>query len=700
MKSNILLLFSFIKIIISEICNYSFSCNLNENDDYCAIRKRTDSNTIFEINVKKCASTSCNIYDTLLGDTEKKTACQNSSMENIYKYPSYPGGVCKKEQNCLSGICINDICVNSIQNKCYNHENCPLNTACIKGSCQPYLKTNSDSECEDSYQCEFNAYCNKKEKKCKLLFDIGDGIDITDYTLPGERIENICINGSYINLKDEESDNIHRYCETLMNIDQNCNEDCNYKRLSNGQNYNQADKCLCGYNKYRTKYCVLGNGEEIYQDFLKLKKKFINNIELTKYCHTLERDFDDICLELLNTRKSVDFRNFVKEYNNKKILALQHHRLQESDSCIKEVIFNYDTSPVFSLNQKCPKYSCNFQKENCFYGNNPLQENGENITVILNPNSCNEKEFCTLPEENKLINTSLIMENENLIGQCKIYQGKKGIKRYPGEPCNINSDCLLENSICNNGICNGTGEGGECNETKQCTVGLYCNKKDKKCVKQKDEGGICVEAWDCKNYLGCFRGKCIKLGTLKKGIKITNDMAPFPGEDKRYYLCETGELNEGDGTTGNFCVVNDYDNNWVNANNKDIDNNNYIKCTFGEVCVYNNGKNKIYKSCECGYNSEGQGYCPLPSSRNLENWKNRIKFIGDSANNECHSLSRYNCYKNNDYEYYVKQREHESKTTQIHLYYNSVDCAYKMFVNQNNLQFNYYLISLFLALLI
>ena len=696
MITKLLFLFlSLIKIITSESCNFSFSCDLDENNDYCAIKKKTDSESIFEINVKKCSSMPCNVYETILGDTEKKTLCQNPPSNNTYKYPSYPGGVCFSHLNCLSGICVNGICIDSkIGEKCFNHENCPLNTACRNRECKPYLT--KGETCDDTYQCEFDLYCNKISKKCEELFFYDDKHDITKYALIGERIENLCKSGGYIEI--EEYNETHIYCETLKNENFNCIDSCTYKK-SDGDKYISKDKCLCGYNKYRSKHCILGNGEKPFQEFFEMKKNFIHNKTLTKFCHTLERDIDDICFELINTDMSVTFRNYIKEYNNKKILALQHHRLQGSDSCIKEVVFNYDTSPIFSLNQQCPKFSCDSKKENCFVANNPLLENGNNISIILNPFSCSEKEYCTLPEENKLINSSLIMKKVSMEGQCKIYQGKKEIKRYPGESCNINSDCLLDNSICKEGKCTGVEEGGTCNETKQCLAGLYCNKVDNQCVKQKKEGEKCVEGWDCNNYLGCYKGRCIKFGTLKKGIKITNQSAPFPGNDLRNYLCITGELNEVNGLAGDFCVVNDYESHWLEDFRKKPDKKGYIKCNYGEKCIYNNGRNNITKNCECGYNSNGQGYCPLPSSRNLNAWKERIQFIADSANNNCHTLSRLNCYENNNYEYFVKQRTYESKTTEAHLFYNSIDCAVKMFVKQNYLYFNYYILLFLIVLL-
>ena len=702
MKSNILLILYSIKLIISEICNYSISCDLNENNNYCATKKRTESNSVFEVRVKQCHSMSCNIYDTLLGELEKNTSCQRPPENSIYNYPSYPGGVCNSDINCLNGICINGtnndtkyICQDSLKGEnCSSHNNCPLNTACINGKCQQYL--DDDEKCNDSYQCQFDSFCNRHNgvKTCEKLFKKKNGEDISDYLDEEERFENLCEDGGYI--IEEKNGKITKTCEKLNNIDYDCNDICTYKK-SDGSIYKSEDKCLCGYNKYRTKHCVLGNGEENYIEYLKLKKQFMSNKTLTKFCHTLERDVDEICLELINTDSSVSFRNYVKNYNNKKILALQHHRLQGSESCIKEVLFNYDSSPTFSLNQTCPTFSCNNKNENCLIGFNPLQENGQNITISMNPFSCTENEYCSLPHENEIINPSLIMERKELEGQCRIYQGKKGIKRYPGEECDINSDCILKNSTCVNGLCTGVGPNENCNETKQCIAGYYCNKESNTCTPQKKEGEKCSEGWDCTNYCGCFKGRCIKFGTLKKGIKITKEMAPFPGDDKRNFLCLTTELNLADGLEGNFCVLNDYDPSWNKTSN--LEEGKYIKCNFGEKCYYSNGRSKFSKDCECGYNNEGQGYCPVPSARNLEAWTERAKFIANSANNKCHSLSRFDCYKKNSYQFYLEQRYHESKTLKAHLFYKSVDCAIKMLGEQTYLKLNFSFALLLLAFL-
>ena len=85
-------------------------------------------------------------------------------------------------------------------------------------------------------------------------------------------------------------------------------------------------------------FAYFGNGEQLYKDHLNDKINFIKNKILTKLCHTLERDFDEIYLELINIYKRVSFRKYVQEYNNKKILALKYHRLKENEKCIKDVL--------------------------------------------------------------------------------------------------------------------------------------------------------------------------------------------------------------------------------------------------------------------------------------------------------------------------------------------------------------------------
>ena len=693
---SFLTLLSFLLLIIltsQEVCNFSLHCESRfsqTNSDYCAVKKRTDSPNIFDITVKKCESSICNIHDILLGDNTANISCQSSKNKN----PSYPGGKCDSDLDCLSGVCQNNICKDSeIGDECTNHENCPLNSACINNKCSNLL--NDNEACTESYQCNFNSFCNQKNKKCEKLFSYSDDYEITDLITDEEKKENLCISGGYISEKDENTDKIKYICKTLYNKDYNCNDVCKYysKNPSDIEKlYISEEKCMCGYNKYRSKHCVLGNGENLYKEYLEKKKEFLNNELYIKQCHTLERDSDEICNELINNNKTFFFRKFIQDYNNKKINALQFHRLQESEPCIKEVVFNYDSNPIFALNQQCPIFSCSYNdtEKNCLYGNNPLQEDGKNISIILNPLICSEKEYCIT--ENNIMNTNSIMNNKNIEGQCEIFQGPNNGKRYPGEDCILNTDCILQNSTCKNGKCTGFSKGENCNNTSECTVGNYCNKDSNTCQEQKDEGGKCVEGWDCKNFLGCFKGRCIKFGILKNSVKIEDESF----KDKKSYLCATGELEGEDGIVGKYCAQNDYDKEWIEKANKKIDKNNFIECEYDEYCYYTNAKQKNIKKCGCGYNNKGKGYCPLPSGRNLEEWKNRVNFFGESATNNCHSLSRFNCYLQNDYDFNVKKRIIEQKTTNAHLFYCAVDCAFKIFIGGSYLKVGVLWLGLFL----
>ena len=226
---SILILLSFLLLIIltsQEVCNFSLHCESRfsqTNSDYCAIKKRTDSPNIFDITVKKCESSICNIHDILLGDNTANISCQSSNNKN----PSYPGGKCDSDLDCLSGICQNNICKDSeIGDECTSHENCPLNSACINNKCSHLL--NDNEACTESYQCNFNSFCNQKNKKCEKLFSYSDDYEITDLITDEEKKENLCINGGYISEKDENIDKIKYICKTLYNKDYNCNDVCKY----------------------------------------------------------------------------------------------------------------------------------------------------------------------------------------------------------------------------------------------------------------------------------------------------------------------------------------------------------------------------------------------------------------------------------------------------------------------------------------
>ena len=665
-----------------EICNNSFSCSNDQTgDDYCLSKYKTNSPGIYDVilNSNFNNTLSCDVNNGLLYETE--ITISSKPNDNQFIRPSYINGSCTNNSQCLFGICQNSKC--KTYHKCFSHEQCPLNTFCnnTNNSCIPLLE--DDKTCQNSYECQFNSYCDQSQHRCKKLFSIEDDENIGQIKGDFKNYDEICKSGGY-NKIDEK--NIK--CQTLYNINYECDDDiCRYKYKNSNLEKSINENCLCGYNKHRKKYCVLGNGEKEYIDFLNIRKKFLFNENYIKKCHTLERDTKEICNELINTEKSLFFRNFVKQYNNLKIKALEYHRIKGADPCIKNVIFGYDINPVIPSKQKCPKYSCNSSLPVCLLGYNSFTEK-DDITITLNSEICAINENCILTSDSDPQNFLQIMSKEKIMGTCSIYSHWTG-DRYPGEDCNIDNDCFL-NFKCQNGKCLGFNKGDNCTETYQCSVGLYCNQETKKCSEQKKEGEKCKDVWDCKNYLGCYRGRCIKLGILKPGVINNEKTSPFSGSDKRNLLCTTGEIDSEYG----YCVETKYNEKWMKENNKKIDNNGFITCDYDEDCVYDNGKKSFIKKCGCGYNNNGQGYCPLPNNQNKEKWNERVKNLANIANNNCHSFSRFNCYLQNSLDDYKDKIKYDKDTIYAHLFYNAIPCAKKMFSSYKYLTINFF--SLFI----
>ena len=693
MEKNYLYIFYIFSILIIKSkeednnCIYSFHCKTsNKNNNICLEKIRTNSPSIFNIilNSNFNNSLSCDVNSAFVSETPKIIESKNKN-ENFLR-PSYLNGYCENNSQCLIGICKKNKCIS--YSKCISHEHCPINTFCSNGNCIPLLEENSN--CKNSYQCKFNLFCSQKELKCKKLFSVGDNIDISKIKDNSTNLDEICKSGGYF-----KDNNI--ICRTLYNVNYQCDENiCKYKYIYNGRNIIKEinQNCLCGYNRHRKKNCILGNGEQDYIEFLKIRKDFLFNENYIKKCHTLERDSKEICNELINTDKSVYFRKYVQKYNNLKIKALEFHRIKDSEPCVKNVIFGYDTNLIIPNNQKCPKYSCNSSLPICLLGINPFTENGNDITISLNSEICSINENCVLSNSGIITSNDIleIMSKEKITGTCSIYSYWPSV-RYPGELCNIDSDCI-SSSLCKNGKCTGINEGENCTETSECLVGYFCNKDTMKCTKQKKEGETCKEGWDCLNFLGCYKGRCIKLGILKPGVINNEITSPFPGNDRRDLLCTTGEMDWDLG----YCVETRYSEDWIKRYGKNI-NNGFIKCDYGEFCYYDNGKKNVPKDCGCGYNSDGQGYCPLPNNMRSDKWKERIKNIANFAKNDCHSLSRFDCYLQNSIEDLINKRKYDKETINAHLFYNAVPCAEKMFSFNKYIKVNFYFLFILFYIL-
>ena len=645
-------------VYAAETCKYSVYCDDSINQ--CLKKQKTDSSDIFSLILHQCSSpqfTYCNVYDSLLVKSESSAIC----LTDQKTFPSYPGGSCTNDDDCLFGSCYSGICKDSDVGKpCYIDENCPIGTACSNSICSP-LK-NKGEECITSTECQFDLVCYAS--KCIDAYSLEDGTDIGDYIDARDNSRQYCKSGGYYRY------NSKFYCGTLLNKEETCREECTYKVKSTDIEVTMSSNCLCGYNKERSKHCILGNGEPYYITFLNMRKEFVHNKEYTKYCHTTERNNEDICVELKKINRTVSFRKYAQQYNNAKILALEHHRLINSDSCVKEVMFSYSTRPIIPDSQECPIVKCDSTISHCVEGTNPFNEKGDGIVLSLNDQICKEDEVCMIG------NTKRTMSNiylyPNVTGECR-NQNNNITSRYPGEDCdNMNSFCVVEGSQCIEGKCSGGNIGSSCKSNENCIAGLYCSE-DKTCKPQKKESESCKSLWECENYLGCYKERCTLFGSVENGQGISSEEIPIEDSAIRTMFCKHGKTDKNVKT----CAEIDYANETYDKSV--LSEDHFVECKKNEVCYYFDGTTYYNASCGCGYNEEGKGYCPLPNKYYPENWSERVKFKAEMTNNKCHTLNRFNCYSKRTKEMYLMERRISSKTIEAHLFHNATDCAYTIF---------------------
>jgi hypothetical protein len=321
-----------------------------------------------------------------------------------------------------------------------------------------------------------------------------------------------------------------------------------------------------------------------------------------------------VCIEESRNYTSVSFRKNVQKLANSRILAKEFSNIVNADQCVRYVAFGYDDSTVKPTHFKCAAYKCDSSAGSCALSVNPMADLGDGINVTLSRKVCTkEGDSCYLGP----LGVEEFYQNESVNGTCKnVTGGSLKSFRFPGEDCDENTDCfndVAHPGLCYSGKCWGMNKTQTCNRTEQCTVGLFCNTTISQCVEQKQEGEFCVYGWDCENHLGCHNSTCKEFLSLKNGeVNNANCSKWALPEDVygigRRLLCEYGTTD----TLDNQCTQYDY----TGATAAKKDSNGFVPCERDEKCYYTD-KLQFYnltQTCQCGYNEQGQGYCPLPNS--------------------------------------------------------------------------------------
>ena len=517
---------------------------------------------------------------------------------------SYPGGSCQEESDCIFKNCVNNICQGrEKEENCSHHGECNIGTVCRKNSdqeeeeqkCLPPLE--EGEPCTENEDCHYSCGC--LSGKCTKYFSQEDDTPVPDkiFCKSGYKLENICA--------------------TIYNVEpknQPCSqdEDCKYKFQNKTDVPLLIGACQCGYNKDSNKYCLLGSADELYKNWINNTLTLLND---TKKCHTSEREDLGICVQRTLTDRTFAYRKTAKYAKNNQTLIENFPKIANTDDCVKSVAFSsYDDSIVKPDSYQCPRYHCSKKQKSCLISYNPFNEDGSGITINLS-RVCTNNEKCAGNE--------IIFNEDSVSGKCMPRPPLPIMHiRLPGEECDATNKCIEQGafkSSCDNGRCTGQELEEECFSTTECVAGLYCDITTNRCKPQVGLEGNCTDIFECANHLGCYEGKCVELGKLNEGGDLSFEkIGEFSNNPKKSLFCHLGQVSFEDGNT---CAVHKYADKTDESRNSD----GFVKCNLGEKCHYTDGQTKYIKDCECGYNSDGQGYCPISMETSI--YLILIKFI-------------------------------------------------------------------------
>jgi hypothetical protein len=517
-------------------------------------------------------------------DQDFKGSCDTRPKEK-----SFPGGSCKEQNDCIFPDCLGDKCVGrDLDDICNHHGECVIGSVCRRNKteetntfCLPPL--NEGEECSEDEECRNDSGCLRA--KCTKYFSQEDETFVTS--------KYFCKSGYELN----------KICTTITNVnsvDQSCNsdEDCKYEFLNKTEVPLISDSCKCGFNSEAKRYCELGSNHQYYKDWVSSSLKLLND---TSLCHTSERENLGICVERTLTDRSFFYRKTSQYLVNNQTWVDFFPKLVNSDSCVKYVGFEkYNDSIVRPDVYQCPKFNCDSELKNCLISNNPFNEDGSQIKVSLSQ-KCKNDEYCKGLEN--------VYLEDSVTGTCVEKDPHPYVMgvRLPGEDCDENHKCIDEadfKSTCVNKKCTGKSINRSCVKTTECLAGLFCNNG--LCEPQVKKGGACKEIYDCENNLGCYNKKCIEFGTLKENANISIELiGDFQLDPRKRLFCEYGKISDEEDSS--FCAIQKY----AGETKRNAARDGFVKCNWGEKCSYTIGKATVEQDCECGFNEEGQGYCPL-----------------------------------------------------------------------------------------
>jgi len=427
-------------------------------------------------------------------------------------------------------------------------------------------------------------------------------------------------------------------------------------------------KCQCGFNTAGSPYCALGSGSDAALALIAQNKANRGG----SLCHSSERTnakcIGNIVNDIINPPTPPTY-NQNTAANNAALLARKIQTAtnfaiyQNPDTCTSSFIAAIQ--PVKLQPTKCAKWICSAAVVNTTQCFNSTQSYTDDQIVVWYQSCTNTTQVCPGAPN------SVYSLTETTTATCKdpgTNPTPTSLNRLPGEPCKVDGDCkaVSGGGKCSS-TCSGKAVGDTCASDEECTVGNACASG--KCTKQSAAGGACLRSEECQNNLICQAKKtCIAMYSLAVAAAI--NPADFVGKDVNV-ACAFGSYD----SVKNVCTQPDY------KDNTQIDKNGFVNCTYQSPCSYDDGSQQ---ECGCGYNLDGQGYCPLSKKQGGAAWTSYYTARAKLFNNKCHTLHRNyeQCYvygdgtvaiqKNSDVKALLALR---AKTEVAHIYNFAAPCA-------------------------
>lgn len=318
----------------------------------------------------------------------------------------------------------------------------------------------------------------------------------------------------------------------------------------------------------------------------------------------------------------------MRKINNFLTVNSNQFKNNTEDYCGYSVVGNYNKYLVPPISTKnCLKFECTSKTNFCLQSYNPNNWDSSNITVSLNNNICSKKN-----NERCYYNPSEIFALENYTGYCvkNAPDPKIQYKRFPGEACRDDADCL--NKLCVKGYCYCKSRGDICEkdnpkDTHFCGLGFYCGRhntssRNDTCIDLKGTGEECASSYDCKMNLVCYSGVC-----AKELFSIENDKRIFEENlndefirNNPNLLCKSGYYDKTNKICARYFLLNK-----TNADGyAECDINNENSCVYQVQSDVNNYT--FTRECTCGYNSNGKAYCPIDYGKCIFLFNDKLKF--------------------------------------------------------------------------